>query len=230
MPLRLLLVEDDEDTASAIGAELSRRGNSVHRLGDGSGVAAATRGADFDAMVLDRLLPDGDGATMLRDWRDLGVNIPVILLTGLGSARERVEGLRCGADDYLAKPFEVEELVARLDALVRHNNRAARVAKDVLRCGSIEIDRMRRELRRSGRLIALQPRELKLAEELALHQGQIVSRQALLQQVWNLRIDPGTKLIETHMSRLRSKLDDGEHTIDPIETVRGRGYRLRPDA
>lgn len=226
--LRLLLIEDDAQCAAQVREDLTKAGHAVTHFGDCASGFAAARAGDYDAMILDRSLPDGDGVQMLGASRAQGMDLPALILTASAGLHQRVEGLDAGGDDYLVKPFESIELEARLRAIVRRARQDVAVGSH-LSCGTIEIDRLRREVRRAGQRVVLQPREHRLLEELALQHGNVVTRTMLLQSVWNLQFDPRTKLIESHMSRLRDKLNAG-FAVDAIETVRGVGYRLRVDA
>jgi two-component system OmpR family response regulator len=227
--LRCLLVEDDDRLAVQTAADLRKMGYSVDRAPRLDAALEMIQMQAPDAIVLDRMLPDGDSVTAIRSWRDAGLKTPVIMVTVMAGLHERIAGLDAGADDYLAKPFDVAELDARLRALVRLGARQSAAPADVVQAGSIEVDYRRREVRRNGQLVPIQPREFKLLAELASNAGQVVPRAHLLERVWNLHFDPRTKLIETHVSRLRDKLSAGGNE-DPIETVRGIGYRLRIDA
>jgi len=175
-------------------------------------------------MIVDRMLPDMDGIAVVQTARSSGYIGPVLLLTALGSIEDRVTGLRAGADDYLVKPFAVAELVARIEALLRRGTKQQEVAS----FGSIRIDRLRREVWREDRRVVVQPREFELLERLVSQNGKTVSRTMLLEQVWHLHFDPQTNIVETHMSRLRQKLNAG-FDLDAIRTVRGIGYSLRAD-
>ena len=224
----LLLVEDDRETAGRIERTLGADGYAIvgaRSMAEVGGIDLGT----IDAVILDRMLASVDSLAAIKEWRATGLDAPILILSNLATVRDRIEGLKAGADDYLIKPFAVEELAAKVDALTRMRARVrANEGADVLTCGSITVDRLRREARREGRLIALQPRELKLLEELALSPGRTVPRSRLLKNVWNLTFDPRTKLIESHVSRLRDKLAFAG-AVDAIETVRGVGYRLRTD-
>ncbi|MGE4367480.1 response regulator transcription factor [Thermomonas sp.] len=222
--LRILLAEDDAETRQFVERGLREHGHNV---------LAAERGEDalhlglteaLDVIVLDRMLPGLDGLGVLKRLRAADVGTPVLMLTALGRIEDRVSGLQAGADDYLVKPFAFSELAARVQALARR--RAPASVATVLQAGGIEMDLLRREVRRAGRPIALQPREFRLLEELLRNAGEVVTRSMLLERVWDFHFDPQTKIVETHMSRLRAKLNDG-FTEDAIETVRGAGYRVR---
>lgn len=225
--LNLLLVEDDDADARTIEDGLSERGHSVERSSGLCEVTEPAALAKFDVIILDRCLPEGDSVDHMRGWRAAGLEVPVLILSAMGTVAARIEGLEAGADDYLVKPFDAGELDVRVRTIARRRTQQTESAT-ILTCGSIRVDRIRRETAREGRRITLQPREQKLLEELALRQGEVVTRQALLRSVWNLSFDPRTKLIETHISRLRDKLNSG-FKDDAIETVRGMGYRLRCD-
>jgi two-component system OmpR family response regulator len=226
--LRCLLIEDDEQLAGETAAGLRQLGHKVAWASRLDRAFEMLRAKTPDAIILDRMLPDGDSAHAIRSWREAGVATPVIMVTVRAALHERIEGLEAGADDYLAKPFEITELDARLRALVRMSLRQGSASDNLVRAGSIELDYRQREVRRDGQLINLQPREFKLLAEFVANAGSVVPRQQLLERVWNLQFDPRTKLIETHISRLRDKLNVRGHE-DVIETVRGRGYRLRVD-
>jgi len=222
--MQVLLVEDDGETRDFIARGLREAGHQVTACANGqSGLIEAT-GRDFDAIVLDRMLPGVDGLALLRMLRAGGRNAPVLMLTALGSIADRVEGLESGADDYLVKPFAFSELAARLQALTRRP--AVRVETHRLVVGDLVVDELRRSVERAGQRIVLQPREFSLLAELMRNPGRIMTRTMLLERVWDFDFDPKTNIVETHLSRLRAKLNDGfEH--DPIETVRGAGYRMR---
>jgi len=226
--MRYLLVEDDKALAGRTSAALIDLGHDVLHATSIDGGMTLALDERPDAIILDRLLPDGDSTSIIGEWRQAGLDMPIVMLTVQAALHERIDGLDAGADDYLAKPCDPVELDARLRALVRLRDRGNGPAKDVLVSGDIELDYRRREVHRSGKLIPLQPREFKLLELLLSHAGEIVPRSQLLSEVWNLRFDPRTKLIETHISRLRDKLNAGFEG-DVIETIRRIGYRLRKD-
>ena len=222
--LRILLAEDDRDTRQFVERGLGELGHNVAAAENGEDVLHLALTEQFDVIVLDRMMPELDGFSVLKRLRAGGVSAPVLMLTALGRIEDRVDGLEAGADDYLVKPFAFSELAARIQALGRRSAPASITTK--LSAGEIEMDLLTREVRRGGRAILLQPREFRLLEELMRHAGEFVTRTMLLERVWDFHFDPQTKIVETHMSRLRSKLNDGGRT-DPIETVRGVGYRLR---
>lgn len=222
--MRILIAEDDAETAGFVERGLGELGHVVLAVGDGADALHAGLSEDFDLIILDRMLPQLDGLSVLRRLRAAGVVAPALMLTALGRIEDRVDGLDAGADDYLVKPFAFSELAARLNALARRSSPAN--VETRLSAGGIEIDLLRREVRRDGKLIALQPREFRVLEELMRHPGEFVTRTMLLERVWDFHFDPQTKIVETHMSRLRAKLNEGG-LDDPIETRRGVGYRVR---
>lgn len=227
--MQILLVEDDPQIAERVASDLGRNGYHVIDVATAEAAHDALIAHPIEAVVLDRLLGNGDAITAIADWRRAGLKTPVLVVSSLSGVHDRIAGLAAGADDYLVKPFHTEELDARLRALLRARDRHAEREADILVCGSIRIDRRHRTAERAGTQLMLQPREYRLLEALALSPGQVVPRSVLLEKVWNLSFDPRTKIIETHVSRLRDKLDfagPGE----AIETVRGIGYRLREDA
>lgn len=170
-----------------------------------------------------------DGLAVLKAMRAAGVETPVIMLSALGDTDHRVEGLTAGADDYLGKPFSFAELLARVHALQRRSGGSGvQEQQSSLRCGDLELDRLTRKVRRGARAIPMQPREFRLLEHLLLHQGEVVTRTMLLEAVWDYHFDPGTNVIDVHISRLRRKIDDGE-PVPLLHTVRGAGYRLAAD-
>ena len=223
MSRRILIVEDDGETAGYVAKGLREAGFTVEHVADGrDGLYLATSSA-FDAIVMDRMVPGMDGLAITRALRAGGIETPVLLLSALAHLDERVKGLRAGADDYLTKPFGFSELEARLENLLRR--RTAKSVETVLRCGDLAVDLLTRRVTRGERALDLLPREFKLLEYLIRNKDRIVTRTMLLEQVWDYRFDPHTSLIDTHISRLRKKLD--EATEPPwLQTVRGAGYRL----
>lgn len=223
--MRILLIEDDPHTAAFIRKGLGEDGHTVDHTGDGKqGLFLATT-ENYDAIVLDRMLPGLDGLIVLQTLRGAGNRTPLVLLTALGEVDHRVEGLRAGADDYLAKPFAYAELSARLDSIVRRQRGGSERQPTRLCVGELELDLLRREARRSDRRIELQPREFRLLEYLMRQAGRVVTRTMLLEAVWDYHFDPQTNVIDVHISRLRQKIDQGfPHPL--LHTVRGAGYRL----
>jgi two-component system OmpR family response regulator len=224
--MRILLAEDDHETAAFIERGLAELGHNVATARNGEDALHIGLTEQFDLLILDRMMPGMDGLAVLRRLRTAEVQKPAIMLTALGQISDRVEGLDAGADDYLTKPFAFSELAARINALTRRAS--PRQSQTRLSAGPMEMDLLSREVRRGGRTIQLQPKEFRLLEELMRNAGEFVTRTMLLERVWNYHFDPQTKIVETHMSRLRSKLNEGD-LDDRIDTQRGVGYRLRAD-
>jgi two-component system OmpR family response regulator len=223
--VRILVIEDDKDVASFIRNGLTQAGCNVDHAANGrDGLFLATT-ESYDALVVDRMLPGIDGLTVIRTLRASSNSTPVLILSALGEVDDRVKGLKAGGDDYLVKPFAFSELLARLEALARRAKSSVDAPSTVLKCADLEMDLLRREVRRAGRPIDLQPREFQLLEFLLRHVGQVVTRTMLLEGVWDYHFDPQTNVIDVHISRLRSKIDKGfERPL--LHTVRGAGYRL----
>lgn len=226
---RVLVVEDDDRLADYIARGLIEQNFTVDRAETGrDGLFLATE-SRHDLVILDRMLPGMDGMAVLRALRAAGVHTPVIVLSALADTNDRIEGLTAGADDYLGKPFSFAELLARVHALLRRDKAGAATAQTaVLYCGDLELDRLARQVRRGARKIPMQPREFRLLEYLMLHAGEVVTRTMLLEAVWDYHFDPGTNVIDVHISRLRRKIDDGE-PLALLRTVRGAGYMLSAD-
>ena len=225
--MKILVIEDDPETAEYIRRGLGEHGHVVDVAATGKDGLLLAAGERYDVMVVDRMLPGLDGLAIVRTIRASGVKTPVLFLSTLGGIDDRVTGLDAGGDDYLVKPFAFSELNARINALAR---RPALAAGDtVLRVADLEIDLIRRTVTRQGRRIEVQPREFKLLEYLMRHAGRVVTRTMLLEQVWDFHFDPQTNVVETHISRLRAKVDKG-FGAELIHTVRGAGYCLRAPA
>lgn len=222
---KILLIEDDRATADFIAKSLEEHGFVVDRADTGrDGLFHATDGS-HDCIILDRMLPGMDGMAVLAALRGAGIATPVILLSALGAPEDRVKGLTSGADDYLAKPFTFAELIARIRLLMRRAAASAAAAETVLSCDDLEMDLLSRRVKRAGQTVELQPREFRLLEFLLRHAGQVVTRTMLLEGVWDYHFDPGTNVIDVHVSRLRKKVDEG-FARPLLHTVRGVGYRL----
>ena len=220
--MKILVVEDEKKIAGFIRQGLEERGHvvDVSRNGDDAFTLASTQ--SYDAVVLDIMLPGRDGLSILRGLRERKNTVPVILLTARTGLNERVEGLNLGADDYLPKPFYMEELVARLAAVTR---RVTGEQLSLLQTGDLVVNLITREVRRGGRGIELTAREFNLLEYLMRSPGRVLTRTQLLEQVWGYDFDPETNLVDVNIRRLRKKLDD-ETQMPLIETVRGVGYRI----
>lgn len=223
--MRILIVEDDRAAADYLSRGLVEAGHGVDMAHDGeTGLQLALAG-EYDALVVDRMLPRRDGLTLIRMMRADGRKTPVLVLSALGQVDQRVDGLRAGGDDYLVKPYALAELLARLEALGRRSKPLETTPAGTLKVLDLEMDIERRKVTRSGQLIRLQPRELRLLEYLMRRAGRIVTRTMLLEQVWDLHFDPQTNVVDSQISRLRAKID---RNFDPplLHTLRGIGYRL----
>lgn len=221
--MKILIIEDDQTTAAHIAEGVRHASRQADITGDGLEGLAMAMGSRYDLLIVDRMLPRLDGIRLVRELRESGHEMPVMMVSALGEVDQRVEGLQAGVDDYLCKPFALVELEARVAALARRPRLGETTTR--LCVGDLVLDRISREVRRSGTLIGLQPREFRLLEYLMSHAGRVVTRTMLLENVWEFHFDPQTSVVETHISRLRGKIDrsfDG----DMIRTVRGTGYSL----
>ncbi len=225
--MRILVAEDDADTGEFLRRGLKELGHSVILANDGLDAIRLLCTRELDVAILDRMLPRLDGVSILRRARVAGVEVPILLLTALGRIEDRVTGLEAGADDYLVKPFALSELAARVNALGRRRPAPAEITR--LQIRDLVMDLLKRQVQRDGAPIQLQPREFRILEELMREEGKVVTRTMLLERVWNYHFDPETNIVETHISRLRSKLNEGGR-VDLIETIRGVGYRMAVDA
>jgi two-component system OmpR family response regulator len=221
--MKLLLVEDDEEAADYLKRALIEVGHAVDHAASGRDGLFLAASESYDVIVLDRMLPEMDGVAILRTIRAARVRTPVLLLTALDGIDDRVEGLNAGADDYLVKPFAFIELIARVNALARRPPPQEVVT--VLKVGDLHMDLLKRSVTRASVRIELQPREFQLLEYLMRHAGRVVTRTMLLEGIWNFHFEPQTNIVETHMSRLRAKIDRG-HPRELIHTVRGSGYMM----
>lgn len=221
--MRVLLIEDDKELSDYLAKGLIEQGHEVSTAYDGKeGLSLATEN-NFDVLVVDRMLPKLDGLTIVKTLRGANNLVPVLILSALGEVDDRVIGLKAGGDDYLVKPFAFSELLARMDALKRRYEAEAGQPMTKLTLADLEMDLLSRKVTRGGEKIDLQSREFKLLEYLVRHQGQVVTRTMLLENVWNYHFDPQTNVIDVHISRLRSKIDK-EFETPLIHTVRGAGY------
>ena len=220
----VMVVEDDAAMASEIVTDLETRGYEVRLAATGqAGLAAMRTDPSIRLLIADRMLPELDGLSMIEILRDEGVRTPVLVLSALSSVDERIRGLKAGGDDYLTKPFALDELAARVEALLR---RPTDTRATTLRVGSLEMDLIDRTVRRSGREIELLPREFKLLEYMMRRPDQTITRAMLLEEVWHYRFVPQTNVVDVHMGKLRHKLG-GEGDAPTIESVRGNGFVLR---
>ncbi len=222
--MRILIIEDDREAAAYLSRALKEAGHGPDHAGDGEAGLHMARSVRYDVLIVDRMLPKMDGLTVLKTLRDDGNETPALILSALGQVDDRVEGLRSGGDDYLAKPYAFTELLARIEVLARR--RRPEDAETLVRVGDLELDRLAHSVKRAGTNIPLQPREYRLLEYLMRNAGKVVTRTMLLEEVWDYHFDPQTNVIDVHISRLRSKIDKdfGEPLL---QTVRGAGYMLR---
>lgn len=220
---KVLTIEDDAVTAREIVAELRSRGNDVDWIDNGREGLERALGGGYDAITLDRMLPELDGLTLVGALRKVGVQTPVLMISALSDVDERIRGLRAGGDDYLTKPFAPNEMAARVEVLLRRQQPAARATS--LRIADLELDLIERSARRGGVLLDLLPIEFRLLEFLLRNSGQVLTRTMIFEAVWGYHFDPGTNVIDVHIGRLRKKVDaPGREPL--IRTVRGSGYRL----
>jgi len=220
---RILVIEDDDVTANEITAELASQGIDADRVADGREGLARAADPCYDAITLDLMLPGMDGLSVIAGLRAQGIATPVLMISALCDVDERVRGLRAGGDDYLTKPFAPDEMLARVEALLRRHRQQAQQTQ--LRVADLELDLVRHAARRGNEQLSLLPTEFKLLEFLMRHAGQVLTRAMIFEAVWGYRFDPGTNLIDVHIGRLRKKVDPAGYAM-LIHTVRGSGYRL----
>jgi len=221
--MRVLLVEDDPDTSAYIVKGLEEEGHTIDHLADGCDGLARAMADDYDVLIIDRMLPGQEGLQIVKSLRRAGRKAPILFLTALGGVDDRVDGLEAGGDDYLVKPFSFSELLARLNALARRPHLKGEETR--LKVGDLALDLITRKVCRGGVEIDLQPREFRLLEVLMRNKGRVVTRTMLLERVWSFHFDPKTSVVETHISRLRTKIDKPFAT-ELIHTIRGAGYSL----
>lgn len=224
--MKVLLVEDEKKIASFVRKGLEAQGFvvEVSLNGDEGFLLATSR--PYDVIVLDIMLPGKDGLSILRNLRDRKMSLPVILLTARSELNERLEGLNLGADDYLTKPFHIEELIARLHAVTR---RAAGVSQSILAVADLKMNLLTRKVTRGGEIVELTAREFSLLEHLMRSPGRVLTRVEICERVWDYNFDPDTNLVDVYIQRLRKKVD-GDTAQKLIETIRGVGYRIKADA
>ncbi len=227
--MKILIIEDDAATAAYLTEALTGAGNEVELQVEGQSGLIAAAGSSWDLLIIDRMLPKLDGLSLVRTLRGAGFETPVLFLTTLSGIDDRVMGLNAGGDDYLVKPFAMPELLARVAALGRR--RGGGKVETVLKVADLEMDLIARTVRRAGRLVEVQQRVFQLLEQLLRHAGQLVTRTMLLEKVWEFNFDPRTNIVESHMSRLRGKINTARPGEPPqpelIHTQRGAGYCLR---
>jgi two-component system OmpR family response regulator len=222
--MRILLIEDDRESAAYLAKGLGESGHVVDHASDGEEGLVLARESVHDVFVVDRMLPKLDGLTVIETLRGEGVQTPVLILSALGEVDDKVKGLRSGGDDYLAKPYAFSELLARVEGLARRARPESTETRILV--GDLEIDILSRTVKREDQDILLLPREFKLLEYLARHEGQVVTRTMLLENVWDYHFDPQTNVIDVHISRLRAKIDKG-FGKPLLHTIRGAGYSIR---
>lgn len=222
--MKVLLVEDDPVASDYLAKALRESGHVVDVIEDGARGLDRALHEPYEALIVDRMLPSLDGLSLIESLRRQGRDTPVLIVSALGEVDERVRGLRAGGDDYLVKPYAFAELLARLEVMV--HRRLGTPPETRLCVADLELDLLKRTVRRAGQSIELKPREFLILEYLMRHAGQVVTRTMLLESVWDYHFDPQTNVIDVHMSRLRQKIDRG---FDPplLRTVRGAGYALR---
>ena len=221
--MKILLVEDDVTTGNYIGKSLNSAGHVVDWSGDGREGFSAGLDSTYDILIVDRMIPGLDGLNLVKSLRAASVRTPVLFLTAMSGVDDRVEGLEAGGDDYLVKPFAISELIARINALVRRPPMAA--AKTTLRIGDLEMDLITRTASRQGCRIDLLPREFSLLELLMRNEGRVLTKTMLLEKIWNFNFDPKSSVVETHISRLRAKIDK-PFGYPLLRTVKNIGYTL----
>lgn len=222
--MKVLLIEDDVSTSAYMKRGLEEHGHVIDIAANGRDGLFLAAGEAYDVVIVDRMLPGLDGLGVVKTVRGAGVTTPVLFLTTMGGIDDRVEGLEAGGDDYLVKPFAFAELLARINALARRP--PITQVLTVLKVADLEMDLIARKVRRAGRELELQPREFRLLEYLMRNASRVVTRTMLLEHVWEFHFEPKTNIVETHISRLRSKIDRG-FDVELLETVRGSGYLLR---
>lgn len=221
--MKVLLIEDDWSTANYVSGGLREEGHELDHAADGPTGLELACSRPYDALVVDRMLPMLDGLSLVRALRSAGRDVPILFLTSVGGIDDRVEGLEAGADDYLLKPFAFSELMARLNALMRRT--PGRREETILEVGELRMNLLSRTAARAGVPIELQPREFRLLEYMMRNKGRVMTRTMLLERVWDFHFDPKTNVVETHVSRLRAKVDR-PFASEMIRTVRGSGYLL----
>ncbi|NSY51473.1 response regulator (plasmid) [Agrobacterium rosae] len=221
--MKILVIEDDQTTRKYLVKGLSSAGHSIDCIGDGREGLSAGLDTRYDILIVDRMVPGLDGLNLVKSLRAASVRTPVLFLTAMSGVDDRVEGLEAGGDDYLVKPFAFSELVARINALVRRPPIAAEKTK--LRVGDLEMDLVARTTSRAGQLIELLPREFSLLELLMRNEGRVLTKTMFLEKIWNFNFDPQSSVVETHISRLRAKIDK-PFSVSLLHTVKNTGYTL----
>jgi len=222
--MHILLVEDDREIGEYVARGLREDGHHVDLAENGLDGLHQASEINYDLLVVDRMLPGLEGIAMVKSLRAAGMKAPVLFLTALGTVSDRVQGLEAGGDDYLVKPFSFAELRARINALARRPPLHQEVT--ILQVADLRLDRLSRTVTRGNQSLDLQPREFQLLEYLMLHAGRVVTRTMLLEQIWGFHFNPGSNIVDTHISRIRAKIDAPDQP-SLIQTVRGAGYMIR---
>ena len=221
--MRILIIEDDTQTAKFIQKGLSESGFNVDHADDGKNGLDLAMNNEYDALIIDRMLPRMDGLSIVENLRGQGFSVPILILSALGDVDQRVEGLKAGGDDYLVKPYAFTELLARLQSIIRRTQPAQKTS--FLQVHDLSFDLLKRKVTRADITINLQPKEYILLETLMRHAGQVVTRTMLLEKVWDYNFDPQTNVVDVHISRLRAKIDR-DFDVQLLKTIRGSGYIL----
>ena len=225
--MKFLIIEDDNSAADFLKKGLGNFGYDADVAHDGEEGLNMARDSEYDLWLIDVMLPKRDGLSVLKSLRDEGKHVPALILSARGQVDDRVEGLRAGGDDYVVKPYALNELQARIEALLRRSHSFGTHPETELSVGDLHMDLLSREVTRAGQEIYLKPREFRLLEYFMRHAGQVVTRTMLLENVWDYYFDPQTNVVDVHISRLRYKID--KYFPQPmLHTVRGTGYVLRP--
>ena len=222
--MKILLIEDDLSTLNFIKKGLKESGHIVDAFSNGNNGLDAAYLGEHDVIILDRMLPEIDGLTIVTKIRNNKISTPVLFLSALGEVNDRVKGLKAGGDDYLTKPFSFSELIARVEALNRRQNPKSEL--DILKADDLLLNKKTRKVTRNSVLINLQPQEYKLLEVLMENSNEVITRTMLLEKVWDLHFDPQTNIIDVHISRLRKKIDK-DHDVQLLHTIRGAGYSIQ---
>ncbi|SRR6056300_277288 len=222
--MKILLIEDDLSTLNFIRKGLKESGHVVDGFSNGKDGLDAAYLNEHDVIILDRMLPEIDGLTIVTKIRNNKITTPVLFLSALGEVDDRVKGLKAGGDDYLTKPFSFSELIARIEALNRRQNPKSDI--DILEVHDLLLNKRSRKVTRNSVLINLQPQEYKLLEVLMENSNEVITRTMLLEKVWDLHFDPQTNIIDVHISRLRKKIDK-DHKVQLLHTIRGAGYSIQ---
>lgn len=226
MNLRILLVEDEPGLVLTLSDLLAGEGYTVETASDGEDGFSRALTGDFSAIVLDIMLPRKSGLDVCRDLRQKGIDTPILMLTARTQVLDRVVGLKLGADDYLTKPFAPAELLARLEALLRRVRKDNRIPVQSFTFGDVEIDFTRAEAKKNGQTVSLASKELQLLRYLIDHRERVVSREELMQKVWEYSSEISSRTIDTHVAWLRQKFEDNPQFPRHIQTIRGKGYRF----